>query len=125
MAKNEPVTSSGTYNVLAGATVIKGNIFAEEDCRLDGTVEGNITCKGKIIIGQQSNITGEINCANIDILGKINGNIICSNAVILRASANLTGEIKTKTIEIEPGAKFYGTCSMAADENKYTTNDPE
>lgn len=120
MAKNEPVVSSSTYNVLAGATVIKGNICAEEDFRVDGTIEGNITCKGKIIVGQQSNIIGEIDCANIEILGKINGNIICSNTVILRASADLTGEIKTKTIEIEPGAQFHGTCSMLTDQNKYT-----
>ncbi|WP_165041794.1 polymer-forming cytoskeletal protein [Dysgonomonas sp. ZJ709] len=112
MARNEIITTSGTHNVLAIGTVIKGDICAEEDFRIDGTIEGDITCKGKIIIGAQSSITGNIECTNIEMMGKVTGNICCTNNIILRASANLNGEIKSQTIEIEPGAIFSGTCSM-------------
>lgn len=112
MAKNEFTMASNTHNVLAVGTLIKGNICAEEDFRIDGTIEGNITCKGKIIIGTQSSITGNIECTNIDMMGKVIGNVTCTNTIILRASANINGEIKSQTIEIEPGAVFSGTCSM-------------
>lgn len=112
MARNEAITTSNTHNVLAIGTVIQGDIRAEEDFRIDGTIEGNITCKGKIIIGPQSSITGNIECTNIDMMGKVAGNITCTNTIILRASANVNGEIKSQTIEIEPGAIFSGSCSM-------------
>jgi len=105
-----------THNILASGTQIKGDISAEEDFRVDGSIEGNIVCKGKIIVGTSSTITGEIRCVNIELLGQVNGNIFCSESVILRAPSFLNGDIKTKIIEIEPGAKFEGSCSMYINE---------
>ncbi|WP_185155743.1 polymer-forming cytoskeletal protein [Dysgonomonas sp. 521] len=105
-------TSSGMHNVLASGTKLQGEITSEEDFRIDGTIEGNIQCRGKIIVGQSGSIKGNINCANIDLFGLVNGNIVCSETVTLKASSHLIGEIKTRIIEIEPGANFEGTCSM-------------
>lgn len=107
-----PYTTSGTHNILASGTQLKGDISSEEDFRIDGAIEGNIQCRGKIIVGQSGCVIGNINCSNIDLFGKVKGNIICSENIVLKASSLLTGEIKTCTIEIEPGANFEGTCSM-------------
>lgn len=104
--------AASTHSVLTSSTIITGNICANEDLRLDGKVEGNIICKGKIVVGQQSLLIGDIECENIEIYGQISGNIVCSNLVILRPSCNLTGNIKTQVIEVESGAKFDGACSM-------------
>lgn len=113
MAKiKEVIATASTHNVLASGTRMTGDISAEEDFRIDGTIEGSITCKGKIIVGANSTITGNIECTNIEIWGLVRGNILCFENVILRASANLIGDIKTGTVEIEPGAKFEGGCSM-------------
>lgn len=105
-------SSASSHNVLASGTTLKGDITAEEDFRIDGTIEGQIVCKGKIIAGINSSIKGDVECANLELLGTIVGNISCSNNVILRASSSLSGEIKTQTLEIEPGAKFVGSCAM-------------
>jgi len=114
MAKFKEVVNSSpnSHSILATGTNIVGNISAEEDFRIDGIVEGNISCKGKIIVATTSTITGDITCANIEVLGKVKGNISCYDLAILRANAILDGDLKTKIIEIEPGAKFTGTCSM-------------
>ena len=113
MAKNREVgMASSTHNVLATGTHMKGNISSEEDFRIDGILEGNINCKGKIIIGPNGTINGDIECINIDLLGRVTGNILCHEAVILRSACTLTGEVKTRTIEIEPGATFTGGCVM-------------
>lgn len=112
MAKNEMTTSTGVHNVLASGTSLIGNIYSEEDFRIDGTIEGNIVSKGKIIVGPQSSITGNIECVNVELHGRLAGDIACSGTVILRNSANLTGNIETQSLEIEPGALFWGTCSM-------------
>lgn len=111
-----PYTSS-THNILASGTKLHGEITSEEDFRIDGTIEGNIQCRGKIIIGQSGSVKGNIDCINIDLFGKVTGNITCSEAVILKANSILTGEIKTRIIEIEPGANFEGTCSMLNSSN--------
>lgn len=105
-------TTANNHNILASGTHIKGDLFADDDFRVDGIIEGNVQCKGKIITGSNSKIVGDIECANIEMLGEIKGNIFCLENVILRATSNMMGNIKTKTIEIEPGAKFTGSCSM-------------
>lgn len=114
MAKIKEVlaTTASIHNVLVSGTRIVGDVCSDEDFRIDGMIEGNITCKGKIIIGRNSSITGNIECSNIEVLGKVTGNIRCTENIILRASAIMTGDITTSSIEIEPGAKLDGKCSM-------------
>lgn len=113
MAKLKEIAPiSGAHNILANGTKLKGDITSEEDFRIDGTIEGNISCRGKIIIGQNGYVDGNIECENIDIYGNMAGNINCKTTAILRASSVLEGEIKTQVIEIEPNARFIGSCSM-------------
>ena len=53
-------SAGGLHNALAAGTTIKGNIITETDFRLDGKVEGDISCNGKIVIGPKGSVTGNI-----------------------------------------------------------------
>ncbi|MDR3338728.1 MAG: polymer-forming cytoskeletal protein [Candidatus Symbiothrix sp.] len=111
--KNREINSSGiAHNALSAGTFVKGNIKAEEDFRIDGKLEGDIECSGKVIIGPQAEIIGNIKCPNIDLMGIINGNITILETASLKASVRFTGEIVAKHIEIESGAAFNGACKM-------------
>lgn len=113
MFKSKEVASSGiAHNAIAAGTMIKGNIHAEEDFRIDGKIEGNIECAGKVIIGPQSQIIGNIRCVNADLMGTVQGQIIVQETLSLKSSVVLIGEVMTKYLEIEPGAVFNGTCKM-------------
>lgn len=114
--RKEIVSSPGMHNVLSAGTVLTGNLVTDDDIRIDGVIEGNIVSRGKIIVGNNGTVTGDIECYNLDLMGKITGNVQCTEIVILRSTANLIGDIKTQTIEIEPGAKFSGSCRMNYDE---------
>lgn len=103
---------SGMHNVLSSGTVLTGNLVTQDDIRLDGVIEGNIISQGKIIIGNNGHVSGDVECQNLDLLGKISGNVICQDTILLRATANLIGDITTQIIEIEPGARFTGSCKM-------------
>ncbi|MDR0824236.1 MAG: polymer-forming cytoskeletal protein [Prevotella sp.] len=111
-SKETETYPSGTLNILASGTKLKGDITAQEDFRVDGTIDGNIQCHGKIIVGQSGHVSGNIDCSQIDLFGKVTGNITSSETVILKSTSLLIGDIKTHIIEIEPGARFEGTCSM-------------
>lgn len=107
-----PPSPSNMHNVLSSGTVLTGNLVTGDDIRIDGTIEGNIISSGKIIIGTNGTVSGDIECRNVDLMGKVKGNVQCTEIVILRASAKLQGDIKTQIIEIEPGATFTGLCQM-------------
>jgi cytoskeletal protein CcmA (bactofilin family) len=113
MLKNKGIIPAGTaHNVITVGTYIKGDIKAEEDFRIDGKIEGTIECSGKVIVGPEAEVNGNIYCLNADLMGKIRGNIEVQETVSLKAQVNLTGEIHTKFLDIESGAIFNGICKM-------------
>jgi cytoskeletal protein CcmA (bactofilin family) len=114
MMKNKEISSGIAHNAFAAGTFVRGDIKAEEDFRIDGKLEGNIECAGKVVIGPQAEIIGNIQCVNADLLGKIAGNITISEIASLKASVKFTGEIVAKCLEIEAGASFNGVCRMTS-----------
>jgi cytoskeletal protein CcmA (bactofilin family) len=110
---NKETNLSGiAHNALATGTYVKGNITAVEDFRIDGQLEGNIECSGKVVVGPQAEVTGDIQCQNTDLMGLVAGNITIHEKASLKSTARFTGEIIAKYIEIEAGAVFNGTCKM-------------
>jgi cytoskeletal protein CcmA (bactofilin family) len=112
MAKESTNNSGSIYNALTYGSVITGNIVSDNDFRIDGEVQGDMHCKGKVVIGQTGKLKGTITCANAEIIGTVIGDIDVSETVTLRSTANFNGEIKTKVLVVEPNALFNGTCSM-------------
>jgi len=110
MAKN--VTVEAKPNTIVSGTIIKGEITASGDFRIDGTLKGAINCKGKIVVGQTGTVEGEIQCQNADFSGTIKAQVLVEQLLSLKASASLSGDIVTNKISIEPGAKFTGSCKM-------------
>ena len=122
MAK-EVVTNAGAmYNALTNGSKIVGKIFADTDFRIDGEVEGTITCNGKVVIGQKGYLKGSISCVNAEIIGTVDGDISVSETLSLRSTAIINGEVKTKLLMVEPNAVFNGTCSMKDTLNSLTTD---
>lgn len=112
MAK-EVVTNIGvSYNSLTLGSKIIGNIVADNDFRIDGEVQGDISCKGKVVFGPHCIIHGNISCISAEIAGVVNGNITVSESLTLKSSAKIKGEVKTKMLIVEPDAVFNGSCSM-------------
>ena len=124
MFKPKNIIPTGiSHNAISAGTFVKGDIIAEEDLRIDGKVEGNIECSGKIIIGSSAKITGNIYCNNIDLMGEVNGNIEAKETVTLKSQVNFSGKIVTKYLDIESGAIFNGSCAMKGETGKPTTDD--
>ncbi len=100
------------HNVLAFGSKVKGNITADSDFRLDGEVDGDLNCSGKVVVGPQGALKGNLVCQNAEIMGRVEGKIVVAELLSLKETARVVGEIKIKTLMIEPNALFTGTCDM-------------
>ncbi len=119
MAKyNENEMTSNNINLIGQGTEITGDILCSGDLRIDGILSGNITSKGKVVVGETGKIKGEINCKNSDISGIIEGKITVAELLSLKATAKMIGDITTSKLAIEPGSKFTGYCNMTNDIEK-------
>ena len=111
MASNN-VNSPDKLNRIVEGTSIEGEIISEGNIRIDGNVKGTVSTKGRLVIGPNGNIEGNIVCSNADIEGSLLGTIKVAELLTLKSTAKLQGDISTSKLSIEPGAVFGGTCSM-------------
>lgn len=107
-------SESSAINLIGSGTAINGDIQSSGDVRIDGTLTGNITLNGRLVIGPNGKIEGNVICQNADISGEIKGKVQIAEMLSLKATAKILGDIATGKISIEPGAIFTGTCNMGA-----------
>ncbi len=112
-------------NIIGSGTKIVGEIETNGDLRIDGTIEGNITSKGKIVLGQAGSIKGTIKCSSAEISGVFEGKLEVSEILSLKATAYFKGEMNVNKLSIEPGAKFIGTCMMTDDKPRTAEAQPK
>lgn len=99
-------------NVVSKKTKIVGEIKSVGDFRIDGTLEGNLKTKGKVIVGNSGFVNGNIEAFNADIEGEISGKLEVQKTLTIKASAKISGEVIVGKLSIEPGATFNATCIM-------------
>ena len=104
--------TTNSINILPDGTVIKGDITATGDFRLDGRLEGNIQLNGKLVVGDTGIVEGNILCLNANIIGTVNGNLSVKELLSLHSTARVKGDILINKLSIEPGAVFTGKCCM-------------
>lgn len=114
MAKNNMAIDPNTINIICAGTQITGDITTEGEIRVDGVLNGTLTAKGKVVIGETGSLKGELACRNADIQGKVEGKITIQELLAFRRTAVFTGELTTAQLAIEPGAIFNGSCKMNA-----------
>ncbi len=103
---------TNTVTTISTGTVVKGDITSEGDFRIVGKLIGSIHSTGKVVVGPQGIVEGDIFCQNADFSGAIKGNVEVENLLLLKATVSLTGNIKVGKLSIEAGAQFSGNCSM-------------
>ena len=114
---NEPIKNTKmteTINTIGAGTIITGDIQSKGDIRVDGTLKGSINTSGKVVVGKEGVVEGDVICNSADISGVTKAKITTSQLLSLKATAKLHGDIITNKLSIEPGAAFTGSCSMGA-----------
>ena len=103
-----------TVNTIGAGTIIAGDVKSKGDIRVDGTLKGSVNTLGKVVLGKDGVIEGDVICNSADISGTIKAKITVSQLLSLKTTAKLNGDIITNKLSIEPGASFTGSCSMGA-----------
>ena len=99
-------------NVIAKNTTIVGEIKSEGDFRIDGTLEGTLKTNGRVIIGTEGFIKGNVEATHADIEGKFSGQLLVSKTLTVKTTATISGDVTIGKLSVEPGATFNATCAM-------------
>ncbi len=124
MAKQQDINAPERLNRIVDGTVIEGKIISQSNIRIDGTVNGTIETKGRLVVGPKGKIKGDIVCSNAEVEGTIEGQIKVNELLSLRTTAKILGDIYTNKLAIEPGATFTGSCNMGGSVKQTTAHTP-
>lgn len=104
--------TGGSINLIGAGTIIEGEVKANGDLRVDGTIMGSVSSKSKVVVGSTGQIQGDIFCQNADISGSVKGKTTVAEMLFLKATAKVNGDIVTGKLVVEIGASFTGNCNM-------------
>src|SRR5690554_1443742 len=110
--------------IIGNDIVFKGDLSGDSVIRIDGRVEGNISLKQSIILGEKAFVEGNMESDYIILFGHIKGNIK-SKEIILKSTGTVEGDIVTDALEIEMGSRYNGNLKISQIESaKETIQEP-
>jgi cytoskeletal protein CcmA (bactofilin family) len=99
-------------SVLGPTLRFRGELSAQEDLIVQGSVEGSITHTQSLTIGTDGTMKGDIRARVIVIDGKVDGDLYATESVNIRATAKVKGNVFAPRIAIQDGAFFQGQVEM-------------
>ena len=114
MARQSEAAPDMAINRIVEGTSIEGEIRCESNIRIDGSFVGNLSTKGRLVIGPAGRIEGIVNCQNAEIEGLVKGKLYVQQMLSLKGTAKVEGDIFTDKLAVEPGSSFTGACNMGA-----------
>ena len=99
-------------SVLGPTLRFRGELSAQEDLVVQGSVEGSITHTQNLTIGTDGSMTGNIRARVIIIDGKVDGDLYATESVNIRATAKVKGNVFAPRVAIQDGAFFQGQVEM-------------
>jgi cytoskeletal protein CcmA (bactofilin family) len=100
-------------SVLGPTLRFRGELSAQEDLIIQGSVEGSITHTQSLTVGTDGTMKGDIRARVIVIDGKVEGDMYATESVNIRATAKVKGNVFAPRVGIIEGA-FSGPDRDAA-----------
>ena len=101
---------------ISSGTVIKGEITSPNDIRIDGSFEGKVYTKGRVVVGEKAVVKGDVICQNVDFWGTMQGNFYVKDTLSLKAGCTVDGDLHIRRLQVELDAKLNGNCHMISEQ---------
>ena len=109
-----------SINTLVGSgSVIRGELKISGFIRIDGDIEGNLDVSGRVIVGENARIRGDVRSRLITIGGVIQGDVIAPESVTILSTGMVLGSVLTKKLSIEDTVILNGPCFAVNDQERY------
>ena len=101
--------------IIGPGAILDGPLTTKDSTRIDGTVNGNVTISGALIVGQEGKINGTVSAMNAYVAGDIIGNVsVPQGKVEISDTGKVIGDVTCKGIIIDENAVFQGKCDMTS-----------
>ncbi len=100
--------------VLSQGVLIHGSLTFGAELVVDCELEGTIQSAGKLTVGKNAQIRGDIRAGSVTVLGTIDGNIMVAERCELRTGCTLRGDIEAPRLVVDDDATFIGSARITS-----------
>lgn len=101
--------SETTTSIISNGAEIEGVLrFSSVDLRIEGTVHGDITTDGRVVVSEGAEVEGTIHANTIKLSGTVEGHIRAEEELVLGPPSEVHATLEADVLEIQPGADFSG-----------------
>ena len=94
------------HSFISADTEVTGDLEGVGDISVEGSVEGNISCRTLTLRGEPT-ITGDVHAEAVHVCGRFKG-ALHAKKVVLTKAARMSGDITYEILELHEGAEFEG-----------------
>ncbi len=102
--------------VIAKDLLVTGKLSGEGVVQIEGTVEGEVSLKGYVIVTATGRVKGPVEADVIRIAGQVEGNLVSHDHVQLERTGTINGDVTTVSFVIENGGRLNGRTTMVPEQ---------
>lgn len=124
----DEATGGGATSYIDPNSAVEGTIRTNRDLRIEGRLNGKISCDGVLMVAEGAVVDAEIDAASIIVAGEMSGTVRCRGRLEIRTSGIVRGDVKTGALVILEGARYEGQIAMEerdVAEEEYVAPAPE
>ena len=131
-------------SLVGEGTAVRGEVRFIEGLRIDGEVQGDVTCDGErsllvisdgevhgdvladgegrsiLVISEKATVHGKVMASHVIINGTVKGPVHCTELLELQPRARIEGDIRYETLEMHAGAQVDGELKPLKNADKPT-----
>lgn len=107
---------STQHSIIAPDLKIKGELVSAGDIKVEGSVEGSISCR-TLTLGDNPVLNCDVTADTVRVNGEFSGQVKATK-VVLTSTARFNGDIFQETLEVEDGASIEGFVGRLKAEHK-------
>ena len=105
-------TATERTSVLGPTLRFKGELHADEELLIRGTIEGSITHSQRLTVCPEGTVKANIRAQMIAVEGTVEGDLQAEKSVKVAETAHIKGNIHAPSVAIVEGAQFNGSIEM-------------
>jgi cytoskeletal protein CcmA (bactofilin family) len=103
-----PAEDFSINTIIGPHTELNGDVETDGFTRVDGTIRGNLSVKGRVVIGESARMRGSISGTVMTVGGVVQGDILASERLTILSTALILGDIVTRRIQADEGCLIHG-----------------
>jgi cytoskeletal protein CcmA (bactofilin family) len=106
-------------SILGPGSSINGDIESGGFTRIDGNIRGNLSARGRVVVGEKARMQGNITGTAVTVGGVVSGNILASERISILDTALVLGDIITRRIQADEGCLIHGKVTVCQNDEAW------